>query len=80
MHQIFVDDDTEDDTTYASSDDELSVYVEEQLTVEGQHEVLKELAEQDMEDNEDYAKDCTELSEDEEDEFMGKTLVLNEDD
>ena len=75
-----VDDDTEDDTTYASSDDELSVYVEEQLTVEGQHEVLKELAEQDMEDNEDYAKDCTELSEDEEDEFMGKTLVLNEDD
>ena len=74
-----VDDDTEDDTTYASSDDELSVYEEEQLTVEGQHEVLKELAEQDMEDNEDYVKDCTELSEDEEDEFMGKTLMMNTD-
>ena len=74
-----VDDDTEDDTTYASSDDELSVYEEEQLTVEGQHEVLKELAEQDMEDNEDYVKDCTELSEDEEDEFMGKTLMMNKD-
>ena len=74
-----VDDDTEDDTTYASSDDELSVYEDEQLTVEGQHEVLKELAEQDMEDNEDYVKDCTELSEDEEDEFMGKTLMMNTD-
>ena len=74
-----VDDDTEDDTTYASSDDELSVYEEEQLAVEGQHEVLKELAEQDMEDNEDYVKDCTELSEDEEDEFMGKTLMMNTD-
>ena len=74
-----VDDDTEDDTTYASSDDELSVYEDEQLSVEGQHEVLKELAEQDMEDNEDYVKDCTELSEDEEDEFMGKTLMMNTD-
>ena len=74
-----VDDDTEDDTTYASSDDELSVYEDEQLSVEGQHEVLKELAEQDMEDNEDYVKDCTELSEDEEDEFMGKTLMMNKD-
>ena len=74
-----VDDDTEDDTTYASSDDELSVYEDEQLTVEGQHKVLKELAEQDMEDNEDYVKDCTELSEDEEDEFMGKTLMMNTD-
>ena len=74
-----VDDDTDDDTTYASSDDELSVYEDEQLSVEGQHEVLKELAEQDMEDNEDYVKDCTELSEDEEDEFMGKTLMMNTD-
>lgn len=72
------DNDAKDDTTYASSDDELPVYDEEQLTTEGQHDALKELAEQDMEDNEDYVKDCTELSGDEEDEFMGKTLMLDE--
>ena len=71
-----VDDVSKDDTSLASSEDDASVYEEVQLTGEGQHAALKELAEQDMEDNEDYIKDCTELKGDEEDEYMGKTLKL----
>ena len=66
-----------DEDEYESSDDEPEIYEENVVEDDVQHITLQQLAEQDMEDNEDYRKDCT--IDRKAEEYMGKVDTDEED-